>query len=295
MTTRTTEGPESYGPGTETTNESIVVPLAAPEDIDRVGPIALRYADALDASVEVVRVIYPDDDEAYEFERFESAIDAFARSQDVSITFHLLIREDLLDGVLELCTGRWTCMRTSGSIFDDYHYKGSFASSLLQRTTMPVILVGPNFDEAQLHSSRVFVARSSAVDADMAETLGQEIAAVFSLPIATVTIDPKGIAYEADYDDERIDRPNEVHASMKPGPLSPSDVASTLASYADRGILVVTSQARRSLASICQPSVSLGAASLSHAPIVALGPAADLAQTNPEALVADRTVTLPVD
>lgn len=252
--------------------EPIVVPLAAPEHLEAIGPVALSYADALGVDVEIVTVIYPEDDERAEFDRFTAAIDAFAHEHDRVLDFRLVVNEGLLDGVIEACIDRWTCMRTSGSVFDEHHYTGSFASSLLEKATKPVILVGPNVRDDRLDPSRVFVARSSTTHNSSGCAAGEEVAALFSLPISTVTVDAKGIVYEADYDDEHLDRPDEVHAGMRPGPMSDHDVIETLAAFADRGILVVTSRARQNLASICTPSVSLGAAKFAHAPIVALGP-----------------------
>ncbi|MFT7476374.1 MAG: hypothetical protein ACI81L_003327 [Verrucomicrobiales bacterium] len=257
-------------------NSSVRVPVLRPADVTFLAPIAMRFANLLDRSIEIVTIVSPEDDLRLEHDRFSAALSALEAQVGHPVAFRIIASDNIASALIEICRDRITVMATSASPFDETHYVGSFASALLAISEAPVILIGPNVStNANFDPERVYVGRSRDVDDVASNAAAEAFAHHLDVPVATVTIDPKGIVYEYDYDDERIDRPNEVHASMKRQPIDPSQVAKILADYAATGLLVVSTRATQNLERICGRSVAMDTIADASSPVVAVGPHAD--------------------
>lgn len=256
-------------------DSTIRVPVARPEEVSLIGPIAATFGEALDRTIEILSIVSPEDDLRLEQDRFRGVVSDLEAQLGYPVGFRLVVSDDRASAFVELCKDRLTAMLTSASPFDQTHYVGSFASALLAVSEAPVILVGPAVAEGtSFEPQRVFVGRSCDVD-DTAATHAAEIfARQLELRVATVTIDPKGIVYEHDYNDEHIDRPDEVHAKMRPGPIDKEEIADILVDQASAGLLVLTTRAHQQLARICGGSVAMDTIARATSPIVVLGPEA---------------------
>jgi len=251
---------------------SITVPLARVDDLSRVGAAAAQYGAILGRSVEIVSIVSPDDDFAEEFRRLSASVQGFADSIDQTIRFHLISHESLLNGVLESCRDRLTCMATAASPFHNEHYVGSFAASLLRESTAPVILVGPSVTEAQVAPSTVVVAVATDIDSHASMLTGQTFARAIGAPMTKVVIDPTGIVYETDYHDPSVAFSDEVHAAMSSGPLTQNEITTELVERSQAAMLVVATRAQQGLSWICEGSVSFDATGLTSHPVIAVGP-----------------------
>ena len=236
----------------------------------------MRFAELFGRSIEVVTIISPEDDMRLEQDRFSVALSALEAKLGHPVAFRIIASDNIASAFIEICRNRITVMATSATPFDETHYVGSFASALLAVSEAPVILIGPNVPtDADLDPERVYVGRSRDVDDVASNAAAEAFAHHLDIPVATVTIDPKGIVYEYDYDDARIDRPNEVHAAMKRQPIESAEVAKILADYAATGLLVVSTRATQNLERICGRSVAMDTIADASSPVVAVGPHAN--------------------
>lgn len=252
----------------------IVVPVRRPGDLERVGGAAALFASALDCSIEVVTVLHPSDDVAHDTTRFQRWVDDFAQTNGVRAFLDVVVDESEVAGVIERCSGKLVCMATSASPFDDDHYVGSIASELVARSTAPVILLGPEFTYVDaLTVGRVVLAHGSGVDASASSAIARELARVFAVPIARLTIDAeKAVIHESDSTDPERWFPDQVHASLRSSPLDHDALVDVLLDRTHDGLLVVATRAKRGLAWICEGSVSFDVIARSTMPVVTVGP-----------------------
>lgn len=252
----------------------IIVPIRRPGDLERVGAAAVLFASTLGLSIEVVTVLHPSDDIARDTARFRQIVEDFAVANGVSATLDVVVDESEVGGVIERCAGHLVCMATSASPFDDDHYVGSIASELVARSSLPVILLGPQFAYVdELTIGRVVLAHGSGVDAAASSETARRMARSFAVPIARLTIDAeKAVIHESDsYDPERW-FPDQVHASLRSEPLDHDALVKVLLERTNDGLLVVATRAKRGLAWICEGSVSFDVIARSTMPVVAVGP-----------------------
>lgn len=255
---------------------SIRVPVSRPEDVALIGPIAAWLARVLDRSIEVLTIISPEDEPRLEQDRYAGVIADLEAQTGLSVSFRLTTSDDIATAFVELCRNRLTVMLTSASPFDETHFVGSFASALLATSEAPVVLAGPHVPlGVTLDPARIYVGRTREPDDLAATTVAEELAGQLGIPVATITIDPKGVVYEHNYDDEHLDRPDQVHATMRSGPISDHEIADLLAERAVDGLLVLTTRANQNLARICGGSVAMDTIANSTSPVVVLGPSAE--------------------
>ena len=254
--------------------EPIVVPVRHVDDVGRVGPIAVTFAQALERRVLFVHVAHPDDDVAEQHRRFSQAVGRLAMREPTPMSLHVLESIDEHQTVTNACVDHLTVMATAASPFRDHHYVGSCAASILARSTQPVVLVGPAMTQA-VAPDRIYLAVTDKEPHPVARREAEHLARVFGeLPVATLTIDPDGVVYEHDYDDAHFDRADVIHARMQPTSVKVRELGPTLARYAADGLLVIPTHARTGLAWICEGSVAFDAIATATGPVVALGPAA---------------------
>jgi len=254
--------------------EPIVVPVRHVDDVERVGPIAVLFARALERRILFVHVAHPDDDVAERHRRFGEAVGRLAMHESTPMSLQVVESLDEHEAVTDACVDHLIVMATAASPFRDHHYVGSCAASILARSTRPVVLVGPAMTRGT-SPERVYLAATDHGTHLAARRQAEHLARVFGeLPVATLTIDPDGVVYEHDYDDAHFDRPDEIHARLQPTAVKVRELGPTLARYAADGVLVIPTQARTGLAWICEGSVAFDAIAASTGPVVALGPAA---------------------
>lgn len=252
--------------------DTIVIPLRHTSDLERVATIALRFAEILDRRLEVVSIVHPADHYETERDRIESEVIGFARKHGTNIETHVVAHVSPRDALLEFCADRLVCMATSGSPFERDHYVGSHAATLLAHSRAPVILVGPAVAIGTPAAQRVVVAATPEVDCHEALVTGRVLAKALDGPIAKISIDERGIVYEADYEQSTTGVPKELHASMVRGVIDDQRLCQILVERSRDSVLVLATRANRGLAWICEGSVAFDAVRHAEGPVVALGP-----------------------
>ncbi len=254
--------------------DSIVVPVRHLDDVDFVGRIAAAFARAFERRLLFVHVAHPDDDVAGRHQDFSRRVADLSMREPVPMSLHVIESTDEHDAVTEVCTDRFTVMATAASPFRDHHYVGSCAASILAVSSEPVVLVGPSMTAATM-PQRVYLASADRATDGAARRQAETLAHVFGeLPVATLTIDPDGVIYEQDYDDDHFDRPDEIHARMLDSAVDTRSLGPLLAERSADGLLVIPTHARTGLPWICEGSVAFDAIDASTVPVVALGPSA---------------------
>ncbi len=254
--------------------DPIVVPVRHLDDVHFVGRIAAAFATAFERRLLFVHVAHPDDDVAGRHQDFSRRIAALARQEPVPMSLHVIESTDEHEAVTRACADRFTVMATAASPFRDHHYVGSCAASILAISTEPVVLVGPSMTGAT-RPERVYLASADRTGNRAARRQAETLAHVFGeLPVATLTIDPDGVVYEHDYDDDLFDRPDEIHARMLDSAVETRSLGPLLAERSADGLLVIPTHARTGLPWICEGSVAFDAIDASTVPVVALGPSA---------------------
>lgn len=228
---------------TRNERDELMVPLAHPEDLQVVGSVAATYAALLDLPVKILVVLYPEDDADLETQRYTTAVDTFAATHRVDAELSVIVSDNFVETLVTACREQWTCAYTSGSVFDEHHYVGSFASALLAVATKPVILIGPEAHSIHPSVSAVSVARSATVSAKAAAQVGEDIARRLRVPVFTIQLDPENC-----------------------------DPAERLVERTENALLVLTTTAPSGLEAICSPSTTLETVQHAKRPVIALGP-----------------------
>ena len=121
-------------------------------------------------------------------------------------------------------------------------------------------------------AQRVVVAATPEVDSHEALVTGRVLAKALDGLIAKISIDQRGIVYEADYEQSTTGVPKELHASMVRGAIDDQRLCQILVERSKDSVLVLATRANRGLAWICEGSVAFDAVRHAEGPVVALGP-----------------------
>lgn len=255
------------------TNNALVVPLRRPRDLSRVAPTVIKFANAMNLSVEVLSFVHPDDD----FEREQGALsDASLLMRDKvdnEVSCVAVKTEDAVEAFFDYCADRLTCMPTSATPFRDEHYVGSFAAGLLARSTKPVILIGPSVEaDTPLDWDEVVVALSPDSESMDILPVAREVADAMHLSLSKVHIDSgTGNVYENEYG-SRMWFPGEIHATVGVESMTAEAVGQTIVERAAGELLAVKTHAREGLAWIADGSIAFDAIGQSLGPVLLVGP-----------------------
>lgn len=252
----------------------IVVPVKRPVDMLRVGRVASVFATALSLPLQFLNVVLPDDDLTDERSRFASALTVLQSTSTVDMSIDVVVGDRPADVVVERCSDAFTCMATSASPFRDHHYVGSCAAALLAVSRRPVVLVGPAVEaDALIDGVRCVAAAAQSRPSEVVLSVASDLAeALDDSRVARLSIDPTGVVYEHDYEDQKFDRPQEIHARIRADSVGKDSLGEVLAEASNGALLVVATRARAGLAWICEGSVAFDAVRHASMPVVALGP-----------------------
>lgn len=253
--------------------QPLIVPVKRLADLERVGAVAARIADAFDASIDIVSIVCEGDDVVDEFDRFAHAVESFGQRSSRRARLRLFVSETVPETFVAACASSVTCMATGASPFKQGHYVGSFAASLLASCTAPVVLVGPAVAAAPQEYTSVIATISDDPASSHVLPAAREFATMLGLPMARVRVDTEGSTVYTDRYEDPDDRlASSLHAALGVDPVPEEQIDETILGRSSGAILAVATRARQGLAWIAEGSVAFDLVNESDSPVLAVGP-----------------------
>jgi len=254
---------------------AIVVPVKVAADAQKILGVVEACALSLNRPVEFVSVV----DETWDVA--QAAADLADVAEDLAqrildpVRCRLVVSDDPAAVVMDLGADRVVVMPTSATPFRGDHFVGSYAAGLLARSTEPVILVGPEVDEARFGTFT-----------DMVVPLGSDSDCLGVLPVAYAWASQLGLPVrlvhvrEENEDQLLVDSdgharlwfPDELHTSLSVEARDATDTPDVLVELSQTSLVMMATHARCGLARVAEGSILFDTVARSTAPVVATGP-----------------------
>lgn len=254
---------------------AIVTPVVSARDVERVARTAAWFSERLHRAIEVVRVIDETHDRSEVMEEMAEATERLGRITSHPVRCRVVVDENPAAAMLEIAQDRLVCMPTSATPFKRRHFVESHAAALLDRTTQPVILIGPHLDA------------DKEVDfEDIAVALAGDEDCLDVLPAARQLADDTGLGLRLihvreHHDDHvmldkagqaRLWFPGRLHSSLAVDLIDNVRTPDGLAAEAGPSLLMMATHARCGLERIAEGSVTFDTIAAAAGPIMVVGP-----------------------
>lgn len=257
-------------------SQAILAPVVSSHDAERILSTVAWFSRSLERGVEFVTVIDEAEDRGETFTELAAVADRLGKLTRQPVTCRVIVDADPAAVVLAVATDRLVCMPTSATPFKRGHFVESYAAALLNQTTQPVILVGPQAAVGP-HVRFEDIVIAVAGDEECLDVLpvGRRFADQTGLDVRLVhvleendehvVVDPDGRA--------RLWFPGSLHTSLNVELLAGTEsTAQVLAPASEHSILMMATHARCGLERIAQGSIAFDTIAHARAPVVVVGP-----------------------
>lgn len=258
---------------------ALVVPVERPADIGATSGLVTYLAERLERPVEYVLVVQPDALFPQDIDDLVAEVAAISDAGPIEASGRLILADSITDAILDVCRDRLTCMKTHATPYESTSFVGSHAAALLEVSSEPVLLIGPNVDATKPPSvDDIAIALGGDIDEvdlflparRLADALG-----VGTRWIHIVTPNDENLIVDED-DNTRFWYPGSARTTLTVNALAGDGkgLGHQLAEATTRSILAMSTHARRGLNRIAEGSITFDAIGATTHPVLAIGPGA---------------------